>query len=460
MSLLWLPIGLLPSIACGWLLLRLAEGSSPVLYKYERAVAGFVLGGIFTTFTIFLTEITGIGSFSFLSMLVTQLVLMMILGGLYWKNKEKLTANCQLITDNSSWKPWQKIATGILSVWILAKLVSGIILLSGPAYFDDTLSNWNIRAKAFYHHQELILELEPGKGTGIGSYPQSVPLLKTWLAHLNGEWHEALANSLHILWYLSALVLVYFAIRRLLNTKWALLGTYILASVPLYTMHGASAYGDCFLSVVIFLALSWVFFAAKSEGQERMSFIKLGSIAAALLVYTKSEAILLHLPPIIVLVAGLMLLGGMSTSQKRSTLLWYGACVSAVLLPWVGFKWMNNLGFGNAKDVSGMTLEWHEGVLQAIGLNTFWEGNWNLLPVLFLGLIIYKWRSAFRSHLAYLTGFVLVVIIGQLPIYMFTALHVEALNQTGYARGIIHLIPVIVVITTVLLHQVLDRDAR
>ena len=93
MSLLWLPIGLLPSIACGWLLLRLAEGSSPVLYKYERAVAGFVLGGIFTTFTIFLTEITGIGSFSFLSMLVTQLVLMMILGGLYWKNKEKLTAN-------------------------------------------------------------------------------------------------------------------------------------------------------------------------------------------------------------------------------------------------------------------------------------------------------------------------------------------------------------------------------
>jgi len=458
MSYLLLPIGLIPSVLSGWLLLRLVEGSTPVLFKWERWIAGFVLGGIFTTYMIFLTEITGIGSFSFVSMLLTQLVLLSILGGLFWKKRSTLTAQCPLPTDSSPWKPWQKVVTGILSVWLLAKLLSGVIFLSGPAYFDDTISNWNLRAKAFYHHQELILEVIPGKGTGIGSYPQSVSLLKTWLMHLNGSWHEGLANSIHILWYLSALSLLFFALRRLMSLQWALLGTYVLSSVPLYLVHGSSAYGDGFLSVVIFLALSWVFFAATSKKAKRLSFIKLGAVAAGLLVYTKNEAILLHLPPLAVIIIGLLVIGGFSSKEKKTTLLWYGSCVSAVLIPWITFKWMNNLAFGNAKDVSGLTLEWHEGVLRTIGLNTFWEGNWNLLPVLFFGLIITQWKSSFRSPLIIPTGFCCMVILGQLPIYMFTSLYIEALNQTGYARGIIHLIPVVVFVTVILLQEVSKKN--
>ncbi len=461
MSFLWLPIGLLPSILSGWLLLRLVEGKSPVLFRWERWIAGFVLGCVLTTYLIFLTEVIGIGSFSFLSMLLTQLVLFGVLGGLYWKNRSKLTANCQLPTANSSpWKPWQKIVTGILGVWILLKLISGFILLMGPAYYDDTISNWNIRAKAFYHHQELILELEPNSGTGISSYPQAIPIQKAWLAHLNGGWHEGLVNSLHILWYLAGLSLVFFSLRRLMDLQWSLMGTYILASIPLYLMHGSSVYGDCFLSVIVFLTLSWLFFATRSKESNRMSYIKLSAIAAGLLVYTKSEAMLLHLPPLAVLVIGLLILGGLTASQKRSTIAWYCISVCAVLIPWTLFKLVNNLGFGNAKDVSGITsdIEWHAGVLRAIGLNTFLEGNWALLPALFFGLLIFKWKSAFRTHLIILTGFTLMVILGQLPIYMFTGLHVEALNQTGYARGIIHLIPVVVVITTILLKDILEKN--
>ena len=464
MTYLWLPIGLLLPTTCGWLLLRIAEWQSPVLYKFERWIAGFVLGGIFTTYLIFLLEVIGIGSFSFLSMLLTQLFLLMILGGIYWKNKSKLANNCgevspRSVLNISSWATWQKIAAGILGLWIIIKLISGLILLMGPAYFDDTISNWNIRGKAFYTAQELVLELEPGKGAGIGSYPQAIPLQKTWLAHLNSGWHEGLINSLHILWYLSALALVFFALRRLMNLRWAMLGTYILTSIPLFAMHGFSAYGDCYLSIIIFIALSWLFFAARSEDNERMSFIKIGAIAAGLLVYTKSEAMLLHLPPLAILVIGLMIFGGFTAAQKKIAILWYGLCVSVVLIPWTLFKWMNGLGFGNAKDVSGMTLEWHEGVLRAIGLNTFFEGNWSLLPILFLGLIIAKWRTALRSKLIILVGFVFMVILGQLPIYMFTGLYVEALNQTGYARGIIHLIPVVVVVTTILLKETIkDSD--
>ena len=458
MSYLWLPIGLAPSILTGWLLLRLVEGSTPVLHQWERWIAGFVLGGIVTTFFIFLTEITGIGSFSFVSMLVTQCIILIILGGIYRKNSRNHVTSYELRVTNAPWKAWQKVLTVILSIWIVAKLISGFIFLIGPAYFDDTISNWNIRGKAFFVQQELVLELEPGKGTGIGSYPQAIPLQKTWLAHLNGEWHEGLVNSMHMLWYLAALALVFFALRRLMNQQWSLLGTYLLASIPLYTMHGSAAYGDCFLSVVIFLAVSWLFFGVRSDGDERMPFLRLSAIASGLLVFTKSEAMLLHLPPLVVLMLGAVMFGAFTSLQKRSTILWYVCSIGWVLIPWIVFKWMNDLGFGNAKDVSGMTLEWHPGVLEAIKINTLLEGNWSLLPVLFVGLLILQWRTAFRTSVIVCSGFFLMVWLGQLPIYMFTALHVEALNQTGYARGIIHLIPVVVFVSTVLLEKVISDE--
>ena len=48
--------------------------------------------------------------------------------------------------------------------------------------------------------------------------------------------------------------------------------------------------------------------------------------------------------------------------------------------------------------------------------------------------------------------------MGQLFAYLFTGLSQEALFQTGYARGLIHLMPVIVTVTTVLLYDAIYRD--
>lgn len=457
MHYLWLPIGIAPSILCGWLLLRLLEGNTPVLFKSERWIAGFVLGGILTTFCIFLTEILHLGSFSFLSMFIVQLALVLLLSGIYFKRNPTDSTNL-VFAASPSWLLWQKIVAGMLSVWFVLKIIAGYILLIGPAYFDDVLSNWNMRGKVFFYAKHLLLEFEPGKGTGISSYPLSVPLLKTWLAHINGGWHEGLVNSIHMLWYLAAIALVFFALRRLVNVQWAALGAYILGSVPLFTMHGSTPYADCFLSVVIFLAVSWLFFAARTQGDERMSYIRIGAVANALMIWTKNEALLLHLPPIVFLLILVLIIAKFSSAQKRSALLWYIGSILCIAGPWIAFKWVHHLGFGNAKNVSAMTLEWHEGVLNAIGMNTLFEGNWSLLPIVFLGLCIFSWRTVLKTPLCILVGFIAIVWVGQLPIYLLTAVYIEALNQTGYARGIVHLVPLVVVVVTILMREVFERD--
>jgi hypothetical protein len=455
MTYLWLPIGLLLPSLSGWLALRLLEGKTPVLFRAERMIAGLCVGILLTMFLTFVAHIVGIVSISLIGMLSVQLVTAMLLGALYYRKKSSFGPSPT--PSPSTLLPWQKIAAVAFGLWIAAKLIAGFIFLIGPPYYDDVMTNWNLRGKAFFVQQELVLEIEPGKAGGVASYPQAVPLTKTWLAQLNGDWHEGLVNSVHIVWYVCALALIFFALRRVLSLSWSLLGVYILSSIPLYSMHGMVAYTDLYLSILLFLSLSFLFFAAINTGEQRMSFLKLGALLTGMLVYTKNEALLLHLPPIVLLVILTMTLGRFTSKEKRAATTWYVCSIAAFLIPWLAFKWLNRLPFGNAKSISSFELEWHEGVLSAIGFNTFFEGNWNLLPVLFIGLCIAKWRNVLFTPLGILVGFVLSVWLGQLPIYMFTSIYIEALNQTGYARGLIHLLPVTVMATTILLHSILHR---
>ncbi len=415
-------------------------------------------------YLVFLSEITGIGSFSFISMLTVQLFSIAVLGTFMWLRIRTHHTPSPTPTPNPI-PLWQTFLLATLGIWFALKLAAGFLLLIGPSYYDDTLKNWNMRGKIFFVEERLVLETIPEKGVGVGSYPQSVPLIKTWLAHVNGSWHDGLINSVHILWYLAAIALLYFAIRRIRDARWALIGAYILGSVPLYAIHGFSAYADQFLSLMIFLAVVWLFLAARSKGETRASYLRIGALAAGLLVYTKNEAMLLHLPPILLLLICVLFLQSSSKKEIRTALLWYAVAIGSVLLPWLLFKWSHSLAFGNAKEISGLSLTWQSGVLYVIFINTFLEGNWSILPAVFLGLLAFRWKNVATSSLLLPVGFVAIVIIGQLPIYLFTELSTEALNQTGYARGIIHLVPLIVLITTILLqdafstmHQVRERN--
>jgi hypothetical protein len=72
-------------------------------------------------------------------------------------------------------------------------------------------------------------------------------------------------------------------------------------------------------------------------------------------------------------------------------------------------------------------------------------------------LILSRCRRAFRPSLTILIGFFFLVYFGQLFLYLFTSLSTEAVNQTGYARGLLHIVPVGVLIGTALLSSTVSR---
>lgn len=463
MSLLFLLPGLALPTLIGWLVLRLLEHRHPVLTSGERWLLGFVCGTTFTMFTTFLFHTIGLLRFTVWGFLSVQLLLAAILTGVFFFLKLP-TSHFQLPTSKtSSWSPLTKILVVTLTLWTILKIAGGIVMLTGtPVYHDDVFNNWNLRGKIFFETNRLTLTVPLGNETfsndGISSYPPTVPMVKTWLALLNGEWHEGLVNSIHILWYIATTALLFFVLRRLIGFLWALIGAYVLSSLPLYLIHGSTAYADVFLSLHLLIPLLLLVVAAsQQDSARRISSLRLSALFTGLLVFTKNEAILLYLPPLLLCVVILVLTDvyqkRLSRKQAMNVLLCYLGFLALILLPWLTFKYLHNLPFGNAKAVSGFNVGWQPGVLYALWVNTFFEGNWIFLWLVFIGLTLLKWRTVLRFPLLLPTLFLYIVLGEQFVLYLFTSLSEEALKQTGLARGLVHLAPLTVFVTTMLLHR-------
>jgi hypothetical protein len=466
MTLLWLLIGSVPPALCGWLLLHILEGRTSVLQISERIAMGFTMGLTAFTFLAFLLQVALGVPFSRTGFLLSWIVFLCLglLGFLFLRRYPHETA-ASAVPAGAPLTPVRLLVLALLCAWTLLKVASlGGILLSIPSYLDDTASNWNLRAKVLFETQRMELRL-PGSDdvSAISSYPPSVPLAKAWYVSLPGAWDEGTANGVHLLWFIALLTLTYAAVRRHASRLWAVVGVYVLVSLPLELMHGTNAYADLFLSLHLFCAVFPLMESlAAPTPRAAGSWLRIAAAATALIPFTKNEGFVLYLPLLLVLWA-VTLWMLRRTLGTRGTLRMAGAALALLALvavPWLAFKWMHGLSFGNAKSLSAFQIGWQPNVPFAILVNTFFEGNWLLFFPALIGLLIARFRDAFRGPLLIPTLFVLGMWGGQLLLYLFTGLAAEAIKQTGYARGLVHFMPVAVVLLTVLLRNLLQAKEK
>ncbi len=457
----------LPALT-GWLLLRAIEWRTPVLLWAERWALGFLLGLTLTTFLVFLGNVTGLLGVTLASYMIVQALVALPCAALlswkvpgFWKMRSVGT-----LAPSPMLKRWQWGLLLGLGAWTALKLLAGtFMLLTEPPYLDDTATNWNLRGKVFFVDRAFTLTLpsdKPGTVGGISSYSPSVPLAKAWYATLAGQWQEGLINLVHVLWLLALLVCLYALLRRSLPVLWSWLGVYLLLSLPLFLLHGTQPYADVFLAAHLFAAVGLLFQARRAQTEAmRSSFLRLSALAAGLLAFTKSEGLVLYLPVYLVVVAFLFWSlhreRRLTAQDLRRSSLWILLCIAAVALPWLAFKWLHGLPFGNAKAVTGLSIGWQPGVVTAIVFNTFLEGNWLLFFPLFLILLFVRRTVALRPPLSLLLGFVALAYFVQFPLFLFTSLSVEAILQTGYARGVIHLMPLACALATLLVADLAQK---
>lgn len=457
MSILAFAVGWAIPTLVGWAGLRLAEGSTPVLGRVERWVGGAALGVTLSMWLVFaLHETLGV-PLSRLGFLGIELATLAVVGGAWLARRPAGTP--PELPPSGGRARWETLAWILLGCAIAkAVFAATTFLLLTPTYLDDTLDNWNLRGKVFFEDQAITLVM-PGEDPvlspkGVSSYPPAVPLFKASLAAIAGEWSDPLVNAPHAVWFALATLALYAAARKRLARRWAALAAYAYLAMPLATMHGTNPYADVFVSLHVFLAASWTLDAALERDRSRLpARYLLAGIAFAALSFTKNEGVVIYLPPLVLILLlatdRRVRLGDVDLRAAIGLLVRAAIPLAAVALPWLAFKWMNGLTFGNAKAFTAFSFYWRENVLVSVAINTFLEGNWLLLfPLLF---VLLAWRrfAAWRAYLP-LTAFLAIVYVGQLLIFLFTDLAVEAIMQTGYARGLIQLLPCVVLLTTLL----------
>ena len=465
-------IGIALPALVGWLVLDLLEWDTPVLWRAEKWVWGFALGMTLSMFMVFLGNVYLGIPLTLAGFLGIFGAMVILLGGVWMMRRgRRMNMGSMGVAVQRPYVPtgmhslprWMTIGLIVLGAWVGLRIIAmAVDVALTPTFFDDAMDNWNLRGKFFFFQKTIALTFPwDTQVGGISSYPPTVPLAKAWLSTLAGTWNEGLSNSIHGIWFVCLLLLVYWTLRRMLSWKWSALGAIVLASLPLEMIHGMNPYADAFLSLHLFMAVALVFHAINSRTHDAHThtWFRLAAFAIALVPFTKNEGWALYFPVLILLYGGSVLWlryrKTITTQQMITTALFAIILASLITIPWISYKVMNGLPFGNAKGID-LNFQWQPGVTLSIIVNTFLEGNWGLLFPLFFGLLITRWRAAFRSPLLLLSAFVLIPSFGQLFLYMFTGLSTEALLQTGYARGLIHLMPVIVILTILLLHHVVS----
>jgi hypothetical protein len=467
MALLLFPLGLLPLVLIGWIALRLLEGARAVLSTLERWVYAAIIGPTLCMYWAFVLSLFTLVHFTLGGFLASFVVLLAPLSALWLIRRKQWPASPLLLPSAPlSRRGWIIIA--ILGAWVTLKLIAGVgILLSDPAYNDDVFNNWNRRAKIIADIGTLPLAF-PGDNIGepgVNAYPPTVPMLRAWLALAGGGWDDRLVGLTAPLWYLLALAIIFCTLRRILNLPWAIVGTYILSSLPLLLIHGATPYADLLVALSIAAALLPLLSALREDDPtRRRAWLRIGALATALLPFTKNETLLMHLPPLLLLLACALALwvirGRMHRKEALATLAWYVGFLALILVPWLGYKLGHGLTFGNAKPIGGVDLTWQPNVLRSLWITIILEANFLFLPGLLLALLIARWRTALFSPAVILTIFILIVSAGIVGIFLFTSLSAEALKQTGSARGFLQIMPIAVILVTILLENLWKTCGR
>ena len=465
-TLAFVGFAVLPTIL-GVLVFAALEGKQTLLTHVERIALGFLAGCTLLTYGAFMANFTIGLPFSRITFVGIWIVLTAIAGGIAHMRGSKFLAQHRALPVSRS-PLWAQILVGVFCASVAVRiLLGGMVAATTPPYFDDTLNNWNMRAKMYFVTQTYTLLLPTQKITEVASplsaYPPMLPLAKTFTATLAGTWSDGLVDVIQLFWFIAVLALVWSALRRVTNNTWAFLGASTLGSLPLFLMQGVNAYSDIAMAAHILGALTLLFHALRSEDHsERLGLVRLSMFMAALFPFVKNEGLVLYLPAYILFLA---LSAWYMLRTKKVTMKdvvhcigFFAACGAILVLPWLIFKWSHGMPFGNAKEIGSLQIGWQENVLLVVFVNAFLEGNWNLLMPLFFILLGWQWKTAFRFPLLPLTAFVLLVWGQQILLFLFTNLSYEAVFQTGYGRGLIHLMPIMVTVVTLLLVRTVDRQ--
>lgn len=338
----------------------------------------------------------------------------------------------------------------VLIVWISLK--AGFVIYGGlvfPIASQDTWWNWSGAAKFFFYTKGFLLDPANEHFFGAGyrpflSYPLLNPLMQLWTAFVMGQFHESLIKAWSPVYYISSLIVVFFAVRREGGFYAGLVTALLLSAAPLMTIHAMDAYSD--LPIAFYVLAGSIFFWRYME-EGITAGPALSGLFFAMAAFTKNEGI-------VYLAAGFLALTAFNLLEKRrqwKSLAYFTIPAILYIGPWLLFKAYYGIGYGHGTGVGGSSDDiaggliisgvLHPEVIPIFFKEIFLTINHGLVfPFLALVSII-GGGTLIRSNIKYLLFIIIFAAAVFLANYITTADFIFVLNRTGVNRNALTFLP-------------------
>lgn len=411
----------------------------------EKLAVGYLIGTGLLTLQMFFYSLLHIKFDVWIITLPWFVVLGLGLSNLRLKSRLNLSAFSKLSL-------WEWLLSGAIALKVLYVFYEALIK---PVVGWDALWNFSLRAKIFYFLGGIPLDRANPYflGGGMKQYPLHLPLLETFTYILQGGWpshhmvqgwNDCVMKVIFPLYFLSMLVIFYYALRREQNRLTALFFTFLLSTLPLLVYHATIEYADFVVGAYFLAAVVYLYQFIKTKD---LKLLFLSAVLAALGAWVKDEGQIFYFICFLLLVSAAKPANKFAvksafawlrrTSFRREFILGLYYLLPFIVLigPWIVFKQVFGLSLGNeptfslAGLVSGFTF--HPETILKVLEKMFLSGNWHLLFGLWVLVLIFYYKKIFTTEKKYIFWSTTLTFL------FFAFLYVFTYNWTMVFSGII-----------------------
>jgi hypothetical protein len=435
----------------GWnVLFLLSFKSKRPFYLLERLSIAYGLGLGFVSIEMLLFYFLKI-EFSIFAIIAPWMVLFVLNSVLQIKCGVKAGTERLAETKNGAYK-WLKIflACGI-SFEILYAFFRAII---APMESYDAIAIYAIKSKIFY----LARSIPADFFTRIASffphpdYPLNIPLSETLCYLFLGSLNDQLVKVIFPFYFVGILVILYFAIKRFAGQAYALLFTFLLATIPQFNEFATNGYVDLILAYYYFISMLFLFTWFQEQDTK---FLVISAVMVALAGWTKNEGLMYCGINIILL----FIFSALSRKKQILYPLIYAVIIAAVLMPWLWIKastgmFNNDIELGGAHSFNlARMFRRVMPTLYVFQKQFFGLKKWNILwPTAFV-ILVFNYKSAFIGNRKYLALSLLFTVSGYVFIYLTSPLDIDFFVSKTWNRFLIHMVPIVIYWLAVVLKE-------
>ncbi len=371
-------------------------------------------------------------------------VLAAALGALAWQRGARRPADALRAIgrdlSGADLEGWRRAVWLALLAWIALRFC---LLLAEvwwrPLYPWDAWTQWATKARTWFELKRLVPFViapdflqSPRQDMYFDAaphYPATVPLFQVWAATLIGRWDDAPIN---LPWWIIGVALglaIYGLLRqRRFAALPALLGTWLVLSLPIFDVHIALAgYADLPMAAYYTLG-ALASLRALQTHSVRDAALALLLLAACTVVKNPGIVWVLTLIPGVIVVL-------LPRYGLRIAALCFAAVMALVLV----------LARGEAP-ILGYRMHFEFDPPIGALLNTYFAlGNWHLLWYGVLAVAVLEWRRLLSRELAPLTIIIAAGVSFLLFGFAFTNAGLWVEDQSTVNRATLHLVPLMVV---------------